>query len=171
MLLSLLLHGFKIQQMIVPLAIRFTARWVLSTPLGEKLKIFASMVFQTVIGTTFTTMGVATMFFPVTATRLGITSKFLGVTLINRGKEWDLHPALKFTVRCFGAQASLCGLLLLSTRMEKFGYQVFSAAIVPFLIFNVIGWRKGIFTTLGAVADGLGNIIFLVGSWFAIRDL
>jgi hypothetical protein len=90
---------------------------------------------------------------------------------VGRGKDWELHPALKFLTRCFGAQATLCGTILLSTKMEKISFQVFAASIVPFLFFDFIAWKKDMLTLFGAVGDGIGNIIFLVGSYLAIKDL
>jgi hypothetical protein len=129
------------------------------------------MIFQQTMGGVFTAMGIATMMFPVTAMRLSLRKSYLGPLLINKGKGWDVHPALKFVTRCFGSQATLCGLLILTTKMNKSSFQWFGGAMIPYLIFDIMAWKQGVLTAFGALGDGLGNVIFLVCSILAYKEL
>jgi hypothetical protein len=40
-------------------------------------------------------------------------------------------------VRCFGAQAALCGVLFATVRMNSFAYQLFAWCMIPFFMFDL----------------------------------
>jgi hypothetical protein len=69
-------------------------------------------------------------------------------------------PALTLMTRCFGAQASMCGLLLLTTNMNKRAYKYFGLAMIPFFVFDGYFWWIGRLTHFGGIGDALGNVVF-----------
>jgi hypothetical protein len=71
------------------------------------------------------------------------------------------EPLLKLLLQCFGAQAVMCGLLLLVSKMDRRAYAIWGAAILPFFWFDIIAWKRGVLTNLGALGDAVGNVIFL----------
>lgn len=107
---------------------------------------------QLIMGSVFTGMGVATMLFPKTAAEMSFKKDFLG-------KE-GVTPSLKLTMQCFGSQASLCGLVILSSKFDADTFKYFGLAMIPCFIFDFHFWHTGALTTIGAVGDALGNIIF-----------
>lgn len=108
--------------------------------------------FQFLMGTVFTGMGVATMVFPQIVTELSFNKEFLG-------KE-GVTPPLKLAMQCFGSQASLCGLLILSSKFTSRTYRNFGLAMIPYFIFDFQFWRNGALTNFGAAGDAIGNTIF-----------
>jgi hypothetical protein len=71
-------------------------------------------------------------------------------------------------MRCFGAQATTCGLLLGTTTMTKRSFTAFGLAMIPYLAFNAwfgIGPGRGMFTSL-LWLDFVGNITFGLGSFY-----
>lgn len=107
---------------------------------------------QMFMGSVFAGMGVATMVFPKTITEMSFTKQFLG-------KE-GVTPPLILTMRCFGSQAALCGLLILSSTFDANTYRNFGLAMIPYFAFDVHCYSVGALTTFGAVGDGIGNVIF-----------
>ena len=107
---------------------------------------------QLVMGSVFTGMGLVTMLFPTTTAELSLRKEFLG----NDG----VTPAVKLIMQCFGSQASLCGLLILSSKFTAKTYRNFGLAMIPYFIFDYHFWRIGALSTFGAVGDAVGNIIF-----------
>lgn len=102
------------------------------------------------LGGVFSLMGLGTMLFPETLMRLSFKKD---LALIQSSE-------LTLTFRCFGAQATLCGLLLLSSRFTRTTYRNFGLAIVPFFVFDWAAWQAGLLTEFGAIGDALGNIVF-----------
>ena len=107
---------------------------------------------QMFMGTVFTGMGLATMLFPKVTTELSFSKTFLG-------KEGVTEP-VKLVMRCFGSQATLCGLLILSSDFKADTFRNFGLAIIPYFIFDIHYWRSGALTNFGAAGDAVGNIIF-----------
>lgn len=66
--------------------------------------------------------------------------------------------------QCFGAQACLCGLLLLTARMDARAFKAWTMAMLPFLVFDAYFYQNGMLTTFGAVGDCAGNILFIAVS-------
>lgn len=93
-------------------------------------------------------MGLGTMLFPNQIIPLSFNT-------------YQLDTNLVLTFRCFGAQASLVGLLLLSCKMTKRAYRNFGLAMLPFVAFDYIAWDRGVATTLGALGDLAGNVVFM----------
>jgi hypothetical protein len=115
------------------------------------------MVLQFTMGTVFSGMGLATMLFPVQIANLSLTKEFLG--------RDGVTPALKLVMQCFGAQASLCGMLIYNTKWTACSYKYFGLSILPFLAFDYHFWKNGALTQFGAIGDAVGNLIFLYGSY------
>ena len=106
---------------------------------------------QLVLGGVFSLMGLGTMLFPSPLLKLSL----------NNAEVAD-SPELNLVFRCFGAQATLCGLLLLSCRFTKTTYRNFGLAMIPFYVFDYLAWRANFLTPLGAIGDALGNTVFSV---------
>jgi hypothetical protein len=67
-------------------------------------------------------------------------------------------------MRCFGSQASLCGILRLTSQFQPETYQIFGLSILPFFVFDVMAYQSGYLTKFGAIGDAIGNIIFTFAS-------
>ena len=104
---------------------------------------------QLFLGGVFTTMGLGTMLFP---------GLLLPISLKNHASSDSADLTLTF--RCFGAQATLCGLILLSLRPTAKFYRNFGLAILPFFVFDYMAWHNDMITTFGALGDAAGNIVF-----------
>ncbi|KAJ3109531.1 endodeoxyribonuclease [Phlyctochytrium planicorne] len=117
---------------------------------------------QIVMGTTFTGMGLVTMLFPNTVAKLCFNPSFLGQQSTPAKPTTVMSPPLKLTFQCFGAQATLCGTLILVSRFEKETYLYFGAAILPFFVFDYIAWKAKAVSTIGALGDFAGNVVFVV---------
>lgn len=107
---------------------------------------------QLFMGTVFTGMGLATMLFPKKAAELSFKEEFLG-------KEGVTKP-LTLTMQCFGSQATLCGLLILSSKFSADTFRNFGLAMIPYLAFDYFAWNTGALTVMGAAGDAVGNVIF-----------
>jgi hypothetical protein len=97
-------------------------------------------------------MGLATMLFPVKVTELSFTKEFLG--------SEGVTPALKLAIQCFGSQATLCGVLILSCKFTSVTFRNFGIAMIPYFLFDYNFWRAGALTNFGAAGDAAGNVIF-----------
>ncbi|KAL2798990.1 hypothetical protein BJX66DRAFT_294538 [Aspergillus keveii] len=99
------------------------------------------------------------LLYPTSAIRLSLAPQY--ITL-------DRAPVL--IMRCFGAQAMTCGLLVGVADMSRKSFLAFGAAMVPYLGFNAwfgIGPGRGVFTPW-LWLDFVGNVGFFVGSlWCA----
>ena len=73
----------------------------------------------------------------------------------------EKEPVLKLLMQCFGAQAVMCGILLLTSKMDRRAYAIWGAAILPFFWFDFSAWKQGMLTDFGALGDAVGNIIFV----------
>lgn len=147
------------------------------------------LLCQQILGTTFLGMGLVTALFPSTTMKLSLKGKCLDSALevstaaaaAAAGKEKDdkdtatsrrrkLNSAADLLTRCFGAQAVLCGTLLLTTKMHKFSFAVFGLAMIPFLVFDGIAYRRGLLTEFGAIGDAVGNFIFMACCWIGFES-
>ena len=77
-------------------------------------------------------------------------------------------------MRCFGAQAMTCGLLLGTSTMTASSFRAFGLAMIPFLFYNFwfsgVGPAPGVLTSLLAL-EVLGNLFFCLGSLYCARLL
>jgi hypothetical protein len=114
---------------------------------------------QVIMGGVFSLMGIGTMLFADKIIPLGF-----------QGYNTQMHsPQLSITFRCFGAQATLCGLLLLSQKMTKNTFRTWGLAMLPFFVFDYVAWEKGMITNLGAIGDALGNVVFVTCSYIGYK--
>ena len=113
---------------------------------------------QLILGGVFSAMGLGTMLLP---------RQLLPLSLTNYSKSDSTDLTLTF--RCFGAQATLCGLILLSCEPSKKLYRNFGLAILPFFVFDFLAWEQGLITTFGAIGDAAGNIVFSVCAYQGYR--
>jgi hypothetical protein len=116
---------------------------------------------QKVLGVVFTGMGLATMLFPGPVYELSFTKDFRGGVMT---------PFSKLIIQCFGSQAALCGLTALSTRWTSTSFRNFGLAMIPYFVFDAYFHYTGAITTLGAVGDGIGNIIFSYCCWVGYHN-
>ena len=104
------------------------------------------------MGSVFTGMGLLTMISPKVAAEMSLTKDFLG--------KDGVTPALKLVMQCFGSQASLCGLVILSSNFTARTYRNFGLAMIPYLMFDYHCWANNALTTFGALGDVAGNALF-----------
>ncbi|RHY17704.1 hypothetical protein DYB37_011064 [Aphanomyces astaci] len=107
---------------------------------------------QWIMGSVFTAMGLATMLFPGLVYEYGFEKEFVS--------NASPSAALLLMTQCFGSQAALGGLTILSTRWNSTSYRNFGIFMIPYFVFDVYVRSIGAITTLGAVGDGIGNIVF-----------
>jgi hypothetical protein len=124
---------------------------------------FSAESAQTMMGLTWLGMGAVTMLFPRPVTRLSLSKAVLPPGPEEAGGG-AAQPALELAMRCFGAQACMCGVLLLTSKMDRRAHAIWGACIVPFFVFDYLAWRGGYLTPLGAIGDAAGNVVFLAAS-------
>ncbi|KAK4096407.1 hypothetical protein N658DRAFT_562441 [Parathielavia hyrcaniae] len=78
-------------------------------------------------------------------------------------------------VRCFGAQAMTCGVVLGMSQMTALSFKVFGLAMIPYIAgFNF--WFSGIGPATGVInnwmwLDFIGNTFFMLGSFWCAKVL
>ncbi len=82
-----------------------------------------------------------------------------------------LTPRERLLLRCFGSQALLTGVAIGVGRWDARAYRVWAATILPFFAFDAAAFRAGFLTTVGAVGDAAGNVVFLALSYLAAKEL
>jgi hypothetical protein len=82
-----------------------------------------------------------------------------------------LTPRERLLLRCFGSQALLTGVSIGIGKWDARAYQIWSASIVPFFLFDALAYSGGFLTSLGAIGDALGNVAFIGLSFAAINKL
>jgi hypothetical protein len=122
--------------------------------------LFGGVAPSRVMGAVWLGMGAATMLFPGPVLRMS----FQRQALPSNAEGAEEQPAVDLLCRCFGAQAVMCGILLLTAKMDATAYKIWGVALLPFFAFDYLAWRKGLLTDLGALGDLGGNIVFLVCS-------
>lgn len=116
---------------------------------------------QLVMGGTFFGMGLGTMLLPSLVMDTCFNPTYFSGTVGER-----------VLVGCFGAQATLQGILLLSCRFRKRTWVYWGLGILPFVVFDAYACPWGplpVLTWLGAAGDGLGNAIFLAACCLGYR--
>ena len=108
-------------------------------------------------------MGDATMLFPDLVLRHCIHARHHPTIFNGSGGS---NPIPKLVMQCFGSQATLCGILILSTKWTSQSYKTFALCILPYFVFDGLAYTRGYLTALCAVGDAAGNIVFLACSWF-----
>ncbi len=108
--------------------------------------------FQYLLGTLFTGMGLATLISPKSVIEMSFSKEFLG--------KDGVTPPLTLAVQCFGSQASLCGLLIMSSKFTSKTFRNLGLAMIPYFVCDVHLWRIGALTSFGAMRDGVGNVVF-----------
>ncbi|KAJ3230047.1 hypothetical protein HDU81_004808 [Chytriomyces hyalinus] len=125
--------------------------------------------YQRTMGVVFTGMGLASIVFPETALRLFLAEDAYKSILAKGGRT--VIPAARIIFQCFGAQAALCGALILSSEFTATTFKTFGLAMIPYFLFDYWAWKHNFVSTLGAVGDGVGNIIFAGGSYLGYKAL
>lgn len=118
---------------------------------------------QRTMGSVFTGMGAVTMLFPKEVALLSFSKEFLG--------DQGITAPLQLVMQCFGSQATLCGLLILSSEFTAQTYQTFGLAMIPYFVFDFYFWYKGSLTNFGAVGDAVGNAIFSFCCFLGYKQL
>ena len=113
------------------------------------------------MGVTWLSMALPCLLAPATVMQLSFKPALLQSETCNEHKE-STSKLGRFLMQCFGSQAMLVGTLLLTTDMNKTAYKIFGAAILPFFVFDVVAYKAGYITLMGAIGDGIGNVIFTV---------
>lgn len=111
---------------------------------------------QRVQGSLFLLMGGACVVFPRLLLQLSLRD-------FQASSSTD-HHLLPLVFACFGAQACLCGLLLLTTQMNEQSFKMWALGMFPFIVFDVCFYQNGTLTAFGAGGDFVGNVIFILTS-------
>ncbi len=115
--------------------------------------------YQLWMGAVFTGMGVATLLFPTTVFQYCIHPQH-HVDLFKSANQ--VQPIAQLVLQCFGSQATLCGIVILSSKFDKTTFKIFGLSMIPFFIFDAMAYQQGFLTVLGAVGDAIGNVLFSV---------
>jgi hypothetical protein len=124
-----------------------------------------SIVYQRVMGGVFTGMGLVTMMMPELTLKLFIPDHHQHHVFSNG----VVNPITKLAMQCFGSQASLCGILILNSHFSRHTFKVFGLCLVPYFAFDLLAYKHGLINTMGAVGDGVGNVIFSVCCWLGYQ--
>lgn len=138
---------------------------------NNKRSTLPSSFYRKIIGVTFTGMGAITLLFPGTTLYYSLTpSSYLSIT---KGLQPSdvIVPEMKLMTQCFGAQATLGGIIILTSQFSKFTFKIFGLSMIPFYWFDYMAWSWGIISPLGAIGDAIGNTIFCVCSWMGYKTL
>lgn len=79
----------------------------------------------------------------------------------NKVAKRDPRTFERILMGCFGAQAMMVALLLGTSRLDRRGYTLFGAAILPFFVFDAFAIKGGYCTAFGGIGDAVGNTVFL----------
>jgi hypothetical protein len=112
---------------------------------------------QRIMGAAFLVMGGACVVLPRFVIRHGFTDAA-------KRPDAETNPLVRVLMQCFGAQAMLAGTMLCVSKLDRRGYAIWGAAMVPFVVFDYVFWQRGMLTDLGALGDLAGNILFLTSS-------
>jgi hypothetical protein len=130
-------------------------------------RIERSKKIQYLLGGVFTGMGLATMLFPSEVLRHCFTKEFLALP----SGSTEYPRSLVLSIQCFGSQASLCGLVILSSKFCKETYRNFGLAMIPYFVFDYYFWQRNALTNFGAIGDALGNVIFSACCYLGYQEL
>jgi hypothetical protein len=105
------------------------------------------------------------LFHPYSVVALGFTPKYVAMA----------NETTHLFVRCWGAQAMTCGLVLGTSQMTAFSFKVFGLAMIPYIVgfnfwFSDIGPAKGMINSWMWV-DFIGNMFFMLGSLWCSKVL
>jgi hypothetical protein len=123
---------------------------------------------QTGMGLVFGLMGLGTMLLPRTLIPLSLTPAALtGSPLLSSPAvlQHSISPALELTFRCFGSQACLCSLLILTSKFTSSTWKCWGVGMLPFFAFDWLAFSLGWLTPLGAMGDFAGNCVFVACSY------
>jgi len=124
-----------------------------------KAGLAASSGPQKTIAFVWTAMGLGTMLYP----------KLVLDTFINKAilpkEEGSDNKSVQLAISCFGAQAVVVGGLLSITQLDKRGYALFGIGMIPFFFFDYLAYKYNYITSLGALGDLFGNIVFITCSF------
>jgi len=103
------------------------------------------------------------VFHPSSVLSLGFTAPYLALC----------NVTTSMFVRCWGAQAMTCGLVVGTSTMTPFSFNAFAAAMLPYIGWNLymgFGPGKGMLTNF-LWLDFAGNVFFTLGSLYCAKLL
>ncbi|KAJ3303110.1 hypothetical protein HDV03_004189 [Kappamyces sp. JEL0829] len=112
------------------------------------------------MGIVFTGMGLVTMMFPSAVMRLSFQPHMQSLIFLPGTNGLVMNPVLKLMVQCFGSQAALCGILILSSKFQRRTFKIFGLCMVPYFVFDFYYYQQNMLSLTGALGDLAGNIIF-----------
>ena len=125
----------------------------------------AAGTLQRVVGGVYVGMGLATMAFPGPLLRLSVPAAKLPSAA---SEAWT---TLVLVFQCFGAQAVVSGSLVLGgPAFTRQTWKMWMGLMAPFVVFDFLAWRKERVTTLGAVGDLAGNVVFMGAAAVALSS-
>ncbi len=77
----------------------------------------------------------------------------------------------RLVFQCFGFQATLCALVILTSRFRAVTYLAFAAAVIPVFVFDYWFWTvEPVLTGFGAAIDAVFNVIFVTMCWIGFQQ-
>lgn len=131
------------------------------------------------IGGIWITMAMPCLFAPESVLRLCMREEARAAATKRKNSDADDDDddgrgTERLLMRCFGAQAAVCALLLCTARLDQRGYKIFGAAMLPFFCFDWMAYRAGYLNKLGALGDLAGNVAFValsaIGAGLVLKD-
>ncbi|KAK0653030.1 hypothetical protein B0T16DRAFT_388186 [Cercophora newfieldiana] len=131
----------------------------MTTP--QRLEMVRRM--QTAIATSYTTLGAWALLHPSSVLSLGFTPQYLALC----------NVTTSLFVRCWGAQAMTCGLVVGTSKMTPFSFTSFAVAMLPYIGWNFwqgLGPGRDMVTNF-IWLDFAGNVFFTFGSLYCANLL
>lgn len=128
------------------------------------------------MGTTYASMGLVTMLFPNTVLHYSLYGQTLQESIITASPASAVGikvflPSLVLMTRCFGAQAFVCGSLVLNAEFTMDTFKTFGLLMLPFIAFDWIAYDAGMISLLGAIGDLAGNLVFISCCFYGYKAL
>ena len=107
----------------------------------------SATTLQRLIALPFVTLGAWALLAPTSVQQLAI-----------RPEAQDFSPVATLLMQCFGAQAILCSLFILTSRFTRYSFLAYGIALLPFFWFNYYFVFVMPLFTIGMMIDFVANV-------------
>ncbi|KAK4234711.1 hypothetical protein C8A03DRAFT_18438 [Achaetomium macrosporum] len=119
---------------------------------------------QRAMATAYAGLGAWCLLHSYSVVALGFTPRYVAMS----------NETTHLLMRCFGAQAMTCGLVLGTSEMTAFSFTAFGLAMIPYIGWNF--WFSGVGPARGMInslmwLDFFGNVFFMGGSLWCAKVL